>query len=256
MCRTANDQTYDSVERVDEIIVNGLVGGVGVSWLRVYDDEAPDGQLGGSPHMHLACAEAYVVVGGAGAVELVDHRSGPQRVPLAPGSTVQFEPGVIHRLVNVDALELVVLMQNAGLPEHGDAVFTFPADVLADAERYREQARAGSPDDARRRRDLAVRGFTELRGAFERSPAEGLAALTAFQRAAVALVGPRLPEWGAVVDAGPGRALDEARARLRALGAGSAAHLEEAVATVVEGDDQLLGMCGHLRPLVVPLATD
>ena len=48
-----------------------LAGGVAVSRLRVYDALAPDGWAGGSPHMHLACAEAYVVLGGVGSVELL-----------------------------------------------------------------------------------------------------------------------------------------------------------------------------------------
>mgnify|MGYP001067435929 FL=1 len=234
--------------------MNGLVGGVGASWLRVYNDVATDGQFGGSPHMHLACAEAYIVVGGTGAVELLDHNGGPRRVPLAKGSSVQFEPGVIHRLINYDGLELVVLMQTAGLPEQGDAVFTFPADILADHERYYEEARADSPTRASQRRDLAVQGLVELRGAFDRSRAEGEAALREFQRAAVALVRPSLPEWGAVIDAGPGRALEEAHVRLRSLTSGSAGHLEQAAVTVLDVADERLGMCGHLRPLILPPA--
>jgi hypothetical protein len=216
---------------------------------------ATDGQFGGSPHMHLACAEAYIVIGGVGAVELLDHDSGPRRVPLAKGSSVQFEPGVIHRLINIDGLELVVLMQNAGLPEHGDAVFTFPVDILADPERYREHARADTPAQASDRRDLAVQGLIELRSAFDRSRAKGLSALREFHRSAVALVGPRLPEWGAVIDTGPGHALTEARGRLRSLTSGSADHLARATVTVVDVADERLGMCGHLRPLSTQSAT-
>ena len=43
-------------------------GGVAVSDLAVYDWEAADGRCGGSPHLHTASSEGYVVVGGAGAV--------------------------------------------------------------------------------------------------------------------------------------------------------------------------------------------
>ena len=46
-----------------------LPGAVGVTHLRVYDTPAPDGVPGGSPHVHFACTEAYVTVGGRGAVQ-------------------------------------------------------------------------------------------------------------------------------------------------------------------------------------------
>ena len=44
-------------------------GAVGVTHLRVYDSESPDGLRGGTPHVHSACAEAYFVVAGHGAVQ-------------------------------------------------------------------------------------------------------------------------------------------------------------------------------------------
>ena len=80
-----------------------------------------------------------------------------------------FTPGTIHRAVNRGGLEVVVVMQNAGLPEAGDAVMTFPPEVVADPARY--AAAAALPPDAeddelgeavRRRRDLAVDGFLRL----------------------------------------------------------------------------------------------
>ena len=46
-----------------------LPGAVGVTHLKVYDTEAPDGLFGGSPHVHFACTEAYLVIGGRGAVQ-------------------------------------------------------------------------------------------------------------------------------------------------------------------------------------------
>jgi hypothetical protein len=42
---------------------------VGVSLPRVYDAVTPDGLIGGSPHVHLACTEGHVVLEDKGAVK-------------------------------------------------------------------------------------------------------------------------------------------------------------------------------------------
>src|SRR4051794_19190626 len=144
-------------------------GAIGVSHLRVYDSEAPDGLKGGTPHVHSACTEAYYVVAGHGAVQTLT-MSGFREVPLEPGTFVWFTPGTIHRLLNAGELEILVLMANAGLPEAGDMVITVPPDVLADGVRYRdasvlpedELTTAGSGSTARARRDLGVEGFVPL----------------------------------------------------------------------------------------------
>lgn len=52
--------------------------------------------------------------------------SGPRQTPLAAGSVDWFTPGTIRRAVNHSGLTVVVVMANAGLPEAGDAVMTFP----------------------------------------------------------------------------------------------------------------------------------
>jgi hypothetical protein len=59
---------------------------------------------------------------------------------LFPGQVVWFTPGVVHRLADEGDLEVLVVMSNAGLPEAGDAVLTFPDEVLADPDRCREAA--------------------------------------------------------------------------------------------------------------------
>ncbi|MFD0787378.1 cupin domain-containing protein, partial [Micromonospora azadirachtae] len=112
-----------------------LPGGIGVSRLCVYDSVAPDGDAGGTPHLHLCCAEAYVVVAGAGLVQTLT-LAGYDETPLRPGTVVWFGPGTIHRLVNHGALQIVVLMQNSGLPEAGDAVLTLPPEHLTDPATY------------------------------------------------------------------------------------------------------------------------
>ncbi|NED24452.1 cupin, partial [Streptomyces anulatus] len=180
------------------VTFEGLPGAVAVSHLSVYDWPAADGLRGGTPHLHLTCSEGYVVVGGSGSVQTLT-ASGFQETPLTPGALVWFTPGTVHRLVNEDGLRVIVLMQNSGLPEAGDAVLTLPPRCLADPDVYR--AAATLPGDAeeavreraaRARRDLAVEGFLVLREAVEAGDPEPLAA---FHRAAAALVRHRTPEW-------------------------------------------------------------
>jgi mannose-6-phosphate isomerase-like protein (cupin superfamily) len=100
-------------------------GGTAVSLLAVYDWPGPDGAPGGSAHVHLACTEAYVVVGGRGRLQTLS-AGGYAETPLTPLTVAWFSPGVIHRLINDGGLQILVVMQNGGLPEAGDSVLTFP----------------------------------------------------------------------------------------------------------------------------------
>lgn len=202
--------------------MSGLPGGVSISHLRVYDWLAPDGvgRAGsGSPHLHVVSSEAYVVLGGSGSVRTLSV-AGAEVHPLRPGSVVSFGPGVVHRAVNDGDLEVLVLMSNAGLPEAGDAVLTFPAAVLADPAAYREAATLpdGASDDelaaaARRRRDLALEGYAELRAAVDRVGAAE--AMKPLHEAAARIVRPLVPHWQDVwtrnVYAGDGRHREGAR---------------------------------------------
>lgn len=229
-----------------------LPGAVGVSRLSVYETLAPDGLVGGTPHMHLCCSEAYVVVAGEGAVQTLAG-SGYAETPLTPGTVAWFPPGTIHRLVNGGGLQLVVLMQNSGLPEAGDAVLTFPPDVLADPRAYAAAARlpeggvpGSDPRGAYQRRDLAVSGFLALRDAAQRDGAER--ALAGFHRAAVALVRPKLAEWRQRWEAGALRAATETGRQMDALAAGDGGHLAEGGVHVLPGPSEhgRHGMCGLL----------
>ena len=79
--------------------------------------------------MHFACSEAYLVIKGQGFVQTLSS-AGFREIPLRAGSLVWFTPGLIHRLINLDAqLEIFAVMENAGLPEHGDSVLTFPPQI-------------------------------------------------------------------------------------------------------------------------------
>jgi mannose-6-phosphate isomerase-like protein (cupin superfamily) len=201
-------------------------GGIGVSQLRVYDTTGPDGLAGGTPHCHTACTEAYAVVAGHGRVQTLGG-DGFRETPLAPGSFAWFTPGTIHRLVNDSGdLEILVLMANAGLPEAGDLVITFPDDVLARPEAYAAAARLpdgatttdGDDEPARRRRDRAIHGFLEL-------AAGGPEALAQFHQRAVDLVAPSVPAWQERWEAGPLAAAQATGDHLRAIASGDPSHL-------------------------------
>lgn len=228
-----------------------LLGGVAVSRLRVYEGRAPDGLAGGSPHLHLACTEAYFVLRGRGAVELMSLSEGFQRLPLGPGDAVQFEPGVVHRLINEQNLEILVFMQNAGLPENGDAVFTFPEEDLASSETYRQYASVESLADALARRDRAVSGLMMLKDGFARSHDEGCDLLGAFHAIAAGLVQPSVAAWLDIVEQGPAAAVAKTRERLGELGAGRPGDLAGAQISRLLESDERLGMCGRLNPLAI-----
>ncbi|WP_030313339.1 cupin domain-containing protein [Streptomyces flavochromogenes] len=222
-----------------------LPGGVGISGLTVYDWEAADGLCGGTPHMHLVCSEAYVVIGGEGSVQTLT-TSGFADTPLRPGDVVRFTPGTIHRLVNAGGLRLVVLMQNSGLPEAGDAVFTFPAPVLADPDAYRAAAvlTGDHAAAARRRRDLALEGFLTLRR-------EG--GLREFHSAAHRLKSELLDAWWFRWRDGPLAATLATGCQLAGLKAGDLSHLDHGeVSRLERPEDPVFGMCGRLRPYSVP----
>lgn len=226
----------------------GLPGAVSVSVLRVYDWETDDGVHGGSPHFHTVSREGYVVIGGSGSVQTLG-AEGSATTPLSRGDLVWFTPGTVHRLVNDGDLEIVTLMQNAGLPEAGDAVLTFPLEHLADAATY--AAAHALPDDpaerpaaARTRRDLALRGYAELSAAVED---RGPAALVPYYERAAAIVRDRLPGWGDLWREGPLADAEETGRQLTALADGDVTHLTRAVLRAQRAEpDEAWGMCGRL----------
>lgn len=227
--------------------MTGFPGATAVSRLRVYDWPAADGQRGGSPHLHTASAEGYVVLRGEGTLETLSSASGYGEHPLAEGTLLWFTPGTVHRLVNTSGdLEILVVMQNAGLPEAGDAVLTFPPEVLADPSAYAAAAAApASPQAAQRRRDLALSGYLALK---DRVRAEGPAALAELHRAAAVLVSDRAEDWRKLWE---DRALAQALRtgdQLTALAAAQADHLADSAVHTgapVPGPPRY-GMCGHL----------
>jgi mannose-6-phosphate isomerase-like protein (cupin superfamily) len=181
-----------------------ISGGIGISYLRVYTTKAPDGLAGGCPHMHFACTESYAVLEGRGRVQILGYE-GYREVPLQPGTLLWYTPGIIHRLVNEDGnLKLLVIMQNAGLPEAGDHVLSFPFDILADREAYYRHASladaegrvyASDAEAAFKRRDLAVTGFLQIRERYEK---EGAKVMEEFFNLGAELLHDKIPDWRAV----------------------------------------------------------
>lgn len=240
-------------------------GGTSVSRLSVYDWPTTDGAGlvgGGTPHLHTASDEGYVVLSGAGSVQTLGP-DGYAEHPLVAGTLLWFQPGVVHRLVNDGDLEILVVMSNAGLPEAGDAVMTFPADVLADPERYAAAATlppaatlpasAATGDDpvvaaaARARRDLAVEGFGVLR---DRVVADGPdVPMGELYAAAATLVRSKVPGWQERWDSTVRAATERTADALVALAAGTAPHLGEAATASAQARPGPLryGMCGRLR---------
>lgn len=224
-------------------------GAIGISELTAYPWPTADDEHGGSPHMHLTCTEAYVVIGGRGRLQTLSH-SGPSVQSLEPGDVVWFTPGTIHRAINDGDLRVLIIMQNSGLPEAGDAVMTFPAEHLT-AEGYQRAASVrdedGEPSEqrARARRDLAVEGFGELMRQWEQG---NHAALDDFHRQAAALVSPRLAEWQRLIEDGAAATAAAALGQVRALRDGQVAHLRDAsVQRIPSPPNVTLGMCGFLH---------
>lgn len=226
-------------------------GSVGISDLRVYEWETDDGHHGGTPHLHTVSNEGYVVAGGTGEVHTLSS-DGFARDPLSAGSVLWFSPGTVHRLINTGDLHILTVMQNSGLPEAGDAVLTFPLDVVSDADRYREAvtlpdgSESERADAARRRRDLAIEGYRALLSPLQdgdRGPLEE------FYAAAAALVQPRVEQWTKLWSETVLTDVETTRAQLASLAAGDAAHLADAavVRGVPRPEPRAFGMCGRLQ---------
>lgn len=235
-----------------------LPGAVGLSHLSAYEWEAADGVCGGSPHLHLVCTEAYVVTGGRGAVQTLTPE-GYRETPLEAGSVAWFSPGTVHRMVQGGGLRITVLMQNSGLPEAGDAVFTFPPEILADPDRYAEAAALPGVSGpavesaARRRRDLAVAGYLVLREALE---AGDSGPYREFQRAAAKLVRPKVADWRELWRAGALATAERTGAQLDALEAGEPEYLAGSMA-YDSAPSRLggYGMCGRRDEYALPGTT-
>jgi mannose-6-phosphate isomerase-like protein (cupin superfamily) len=218
-----------------------------MSRLKVYDTAAIDGQIGGTPHVHLLCTEMYLVLGGSGAVEIID-KNGFSRVDLGQHDALLFSEGTIHRLINPNGdLEILVIMQNSGLPERGDNVVCFSEETLASDTAYAQAMRVSTLEDAYQRRNRGVEGFLELKAAFARSQAEGQAALERFYGFAAERTKSRHEEWHKIVQSGAMSAAQDSQNHLDALAKQNIDYLSQSNFHLIKAKEaQSLGFCGHL----------
>lgn len=144
----------------------GIIGGVGLTHLTVYDQRpASDGLNSGSPHVHAITDEAYYILSGTGRAELHDMEHGLRTVELKPGQYLQFPPCVVHRIISADHLVILAVMGNAGLAERGDARIYFGKAVDDDTDEFTRLiglAKAKGLDGALERRDAAVKAYIGL----------------------------------------------------------------------------------------------
>lgn len=230
-------------------------GATAVSAVSIYDWPARDGTAGGTPHLHTASTEAYIVLQGTGRLETLDSR-GFTSTDLEPGVVLWFTPGTVHRAINTSGdLKVLVLMQNAGLPENGDAVMTFPAQYLADMESYdsvaslpSRDADGGDPaaeEAARRRRDLALEGYFQLKEDVIRS---GIAGLTDFHAAAAKLVSGYTATWAGFLEQGAAAQAELTKGHLRSLEFKESFFLQESATRMGERKTRrIYGMCGRIE---------
>jgi len=216
--------------------------------LKVYDTETPDGQMGGTPHIHLVCTEMYVVLSGCGAVEMID-KNGFSRVELKQHDSLLFSPGTIHRLINPNRdMEILVIMQNSGLPERGDNVVTFSEEHLMTDEAYSAAMSVTTVEDAYQRRNRGVEGFLKLKAAFDESLAVGQSELETFYDYARARTVNRQEQWRGIVENGAISAANDSLSQIDNLQQGNTAYLMDTEQALIRSDaESKLGFCGHLN---------
>jgi mannose-6-phosphate isomerase-like protein (cupin superfamily) len=225
-----------------------MPGATLVTRLKVYDTVTPDGQIGGTPHIHLMCTEMYYVLSGSGAIELLD-MNGFSRVEVGPDSALVFSPGTIHRLINPHGdLLVLVIMQNSGLPERGDNVVSFTEEWMVHDGRYNEAMMIQSVEEAHRRRDRGVKGFLQLKAAFEESPDAGQRALQRFYDLSNERTANLRAEWARIIKEGSLAAAETSLDNLKALEDGRTDFLKDAQNHLIQpGDFNKLGFCGELN---------
>ena len=229
----------------------GLVGGIGLTHLRVYDQRpAPDGKMSGSAHVHGITDEAYYVIAGAGAVELLDAERGFRSVPLTKGSYVHFTAGTLHRIVSIEGLEVLAIMGNGGLAERGDARIYFGRAVDEEPgayDRLHSLPEREGLEGALKRRDASIKALMELVRLWEIDRAAYADELRRFIAVHARSIAARRAEFAEAIEHGPGRSRQTVLDRLAALPIPVAAPMS--ASALHEGAGTTYGMCGILRPV-------
>jgi mannose-6-phosphate isomerase-like protein (cupin superfamily) len=216
--------------------------------VKVYDTPSPDGQISGTPHVHLLCKEMYFVLQGSGSVEVID-KNGFSTIELVPHSTLIFSPGTIHRLINPNRnLELLVIEQS-GLPEYGDNIVCFRSEWLESDSRFAEAMRVKSLEDAYLRRARGVEGFLQLKAAFSESLVVGQEALGRFYQLGLQRTSHLHLKWKNAIADGALAEAQNALGKLISLDSGDINHLFESQQYLIQATEySKLGCCGHLIP--------
>ncbi|MFM7569822.1 MAG: cupin domain-containing protein [Betaproteobacteria bacterium] len=240
-----------------------LIAGIGLTRLRVYEQRpAPDGVSCGCAHVHALTDEGYYVIAGEGALELHDLRQGFRSVPLRAGDYLQFPPDTLHRSVSTHGLEVLAVMGNSGLAEHGDARIYFGAEVDADPARFAELValpRLSGLEGALARRDASIRAYGGLMRWWKEDREAYFSELGRFIDLHRRALAARSAELGAAIEAGPDRWTALARRRLALLADTPAAARSDSRDIPVGSQvirmsglkaREVLGMCGVLSPLL------
>lgn len=229
----------------------GLLAGIGLTHLSVYDQRpGPDGLQGGCAHVHAITDEAYFVIAGTGAIDLHDATHGFRRVPLKPGSLVQFTPGTLHRAISDGGLQVVCVMGNAGLPERGDARIYFGEEADRNPDLYQKLWRLPAEkglEGALERRDHSIRGYMQLLRLWDTDRDAYRARLNEFVSLHADAMAKIRADLESIVQSGPAAWLEGTRERLDGLPQIPAA--AEAACGDAEPGEPRLGMCGLLRPV-------
>ena len=222
--------------------------------LKVYDTETPDGQIGGTPHVHLVCTEMYVVLSGSGAVEIID-KDGFSRIELKQHDSLLFSPGTLHRLINPNRdLEILVIMQNSGLPERGDNVVTFCEEYMQTDEAYVAAMQINSLEEAYQRRNRGVEGFLHLKASFEESLSVGQSELNTFYDYANARTASHQAQWREIVQQGALASAENSLAQLDSLQTNDTSYLFSSEQALIRNDaESKPGFCGHLNRYFDPV---
>jgi mannose-6-phosphate isomerase-like protein (cupin superfamily) len=224
-----------------------LIGGVGLTHLSVYHQRlGPDGINAGCAHVHALTAEAYFGLSGEGAIELHDPDRGFSRVPIVAGTYVQFPPGVLHRSVSTDRLEVLAVMGNGGLPERGDARIYFGAAVDDDPAEFArlKGLAAGGLEGALDRRDQSARAYMTLMNLWETDRDAWRVELGRFVDVHRAAIAGNAQSFRDAIEA---RVLAPAARTLEAIEGLKSAAAGSPLQWSLGDASETLGMCGILR---------
>lgn len=230
-------------------MTDGMIGGIGLTHLRVYDQRpGPDGVMAGCAHVHGLTEEAYFCIAGKGAVELHDLQNGFRTIALKPGDYVQFPPNTLHRSVSTDAIEVLAVMGNAGLPERGDARIYFGAEADADPDHFQRLKKLVSTglDGALARRDASALAYMHLIDLWDQDRTAYKRELERFFAVHRADLASRRAEFAAAVEEGAAQWARLDAARFAALP--DAPQTADGVVSAEAGSRGVVfGMCGLLR---------